>query len=121
MEDLKYPLRKSKLYWMFGGDIFWYHFNMPFLKAFLIFQFIFSLVMNVMQNFVGEFTINVIAVVYLLGTLSGIVSIYKKEKVSDFVMRSHSKPSDAKWVFIFISCLCVLMLVLLPFEQVKIG
>ena len=121
MEDSKYPLRKSKLYWMFGGDIFWYHFNMQFLKAFLIFQLLFSIVINLLQNFVSEFTINVIVAAYLLGTLIGIVSIYKKGKVSNFVIRSHSKPNDAKWVFIFISCLCVVMLILLPFGQVNIG
>ncbi|WP_139048237.1 hypothetical protein [Pseudoalteromonas sp. BSi20652] len=121
MEDSKYELRKSKLYWMFGGDIFWYHFNMQFLKPFVIFQFLFSITINILQNFVGEFTINVIAAAYLLGTLIGIASIFKKQKVSNFVMRSASKPNDAKWVFIFISLLCVLMLVLLPFGHVKVG
>jgi hypothetical protein len=30
VEDSKYELRKSKLYWMFGGDVFWYHFNVQF-------------------------------------------------------------------------------------------
>ena len=94
---------------------------MQFLKPFVIFQFIFSIILNVLQNFVGEFTINVIAAVYLLGTLIGIGCIFKKQKVSNFVMRSDSKPNDAKWVFIFISLLCVLMLVLLPFGHVKVG
>jgi len=121
VEDSKYELRKSKLYWICGGDIFWYHFNMAFLKPFLIFQFTFSIVLSVLKNFVGQSALELIAAIYLIATLLGIISIYKNTKIANLVMRSKSKPSDANWVFIFISCLCILMLALLPFGYVRVG
>ena len=121
MSESKYPLRKSKIYWMFGGDIFWYHFKMDFLKKALIFMVGFTVIINLVRGITGELFIDVLAGLYLLGILGGIVSIYKNSKVADFVMRENSKVSDAQWIFIFISSLCILMLALLPFGYVQLA
>jgi hypothetical protein len=49
MSEQKYPLREAKLYWLLGGDLFWYHFQMSFLKMLLASQLL--LVVDLIQYF----------------------------------------------------------------------
>ena len=106
---------------MCGGDIFWYHFKMDFLKKVLLSIFTFSVIINLVRGITGELFVDVLAGLYLITILGGIASIYKNTKVADFAMREDSKASDAQWIFIFISSLCILMLVLLPFGYVQVA
>ena len=101
--------------------MFWYHFKMNFLKKALIFMVGFTVIINLVRGITGELFIDILAGLYVLGILGGIVSIYKNSKVADYVMRENSKVSDAQWIFIFISSLCILMLALLPFGYVQVA
>jgi hypothetical protein len=121
VSESKYPLRKSKIYWICGGDVFWYHFRMEFLKKALIFLVGFSLIINLVRGITGELFIDVLAGLYLLFILGSIALIYKNSKVANFVLREKSKASDAQWILIFISSLCILMLALLPFGYVQVA
>jgi hypothetical protein len=106
---------------MCGGDIFWYHFRMDFLKKALIFMVGFAVIINLIRGITGELFIDILAGLYLLGILGGVVSIYKNAKVADFVIRENSKVSDAQWILIFISSLCIIMLALLTFGYVQVA
>jgi uncharacterized iron-regulated membrane protein len=94
---------------------------MDFLKKALIFLIGFSIIINLLRGIIGQNFIDIVAGLYLLGILGGIALIYKNSKVANFVMREKSKASDAQWVFIFISSLCILMLALLPFGYVQVA
>jgi hypothetical protein len=94
---------------------------MEFLKKALIFLVGFSLFINLVRGITGELFIDVLAGLYLLFILGSIALIYKYSKVANFVLREKSKASDAQWILIFISSLCILMLALLPFGYVQVA
>jgi len=113
MSKAPYPNRTSAVYWILGGDLFWYHFKLDFLKRLLIFQIGFSVLLNVIRTLDSSLIFNISVVMYLLITTVGTVLIMTNNLLANYVMREHSQSSDANWVFYFILSLCVFLLIAL--------
>jgi hypothetical protein len=109
MSEQKYPLREEKLYWLLGGDIFWYHFQMSFLKMLLGSQLVLVVVLNLTQWLLGTKVTLFLGIIYLVGVLAAIYFLRQNVQLHHVVFREKSKISDA-WVLNFIALISSLML-----------
>ncbi len=109
MSEQKYPLRDGKLYWLFGGDIFWYHFQISFLKMLLCSQLLLVVILNLTQWLFGTTATLSLGIIYLVSTLTALYFLRQNVQLHHLVLREKSKISDA-WVLTVIALISSFML-----------
>jgi hypothetical protein len=115
MEKRKYPRRTSLFYWAWGGDLFWVHFNISFLKIALFVEVTFGILTNLIAGATDEVVFIILAGVHALLILTVTWLIFKNEKVARFALRENSTTREARWVLAAICLLSIVMPSVLAF------